>query len=59
MLFAFLIHDEDDWNAWRRGVQEVQGKAVIRVSDTEPPLHDEREGAVDEVEAFDDDEGGL
>ena len=57
MLIAFLIQSEDDWKSWRRGVQEVQGKAVIHVADRDPTLHGlgvERDGAIDEVETFDD-----
>jgi cysteine protease ATG4 len=57
MLIAFLIRDEKDWKDWRRAVQEVQGKAVIHVADTDPALHVmgvERDTAIDEVESFDD-----
>lgn len=59
MLIAFLIRDEDEWKDWRQAVQEVQGKAVIHVADKEPTLRGvgtEREGAIDEVETFDDEE---
>lgn len=59
MLIGFLIRDEMDWNEWRRGVQGVQGKAVIRVSEKDPALHGPargRDGAIDEVETFDDEE---
>jgi cysteine protease ATG4 len=59
MLISFLIRDENDWKQWRQSVQEVQGKAVIRVADKDPALHGmgtEREGAIDEVETFDDEE---
>lgn len=60
MLIAFLIRDEDDFKVWRRGVQEVQGKAIIHVADTDPALHGlgvtERDGAIDEVESFDEEE---
>ncbi|KAI9052526.1 hypothetical protein LZ554_003869 [Drepanopeziza brunnea f. sp. 'monogermtubi'] len=59
MLIAFLIRDEDDWRRWRQSVQEVQGKAVIHVVDKEPSLQGpgtEREGAIDEVETFDDED---
>jgi len=59
MLLAFLIRDENDWKEWRRAVQEVQGKAVIRIADKDPTLYGlgvEREGAIDEVETFDDEE---
>ena len=40
-------------------MSHVQGKAIINIADRAPPVHgvgSEREGAVDEVEAFDDDE---
>ncbi|KAH7395719.1 putative cysteine protease atg4 [Cadophora sp. MPI-SDFR-AT-0126] len=59
MLIAFLIRDEKDWKEWRQSVQEVQGKAVIHVAEKEPPLQGlgtEREGAIDEVETFDDED---
>lgn len=56
MLIGFLIRDENDWKEWRLSTQEVQGKAVIRVANQDPALHGqvEREGAIDEVETFDD-----
>lgn len=58
MLIAFLIRDETDWKTWREGISCVQGKPIIHVADKEPPLgcsgHSEREGAIDEVETFDD-----
>ena len=59
MLIAFLIRDEDDFKEWRKSVQEVQGKAVIHVADRDPVLQGlcaERDGAIDEVETFDDDD---
>ncbi|EDN95087.1 hypothetical protein SS1G_10962 [Sclerotinia sclerotiorum 1980 UF-70] len=59
MLIAFLIRDENDWKDWRRAVREVQGKGVIHVADRDPALHGlgaERDGAIDEVETFDDDD---
>jgi cysteine protease ATG4 len=62
MLIAFLIRDERDWKEWRQSTQEVQGKAVIHVADKDPTLHGlgtEREGAIDEVEAFDDSDDGI
>ncbi|KAI9772028.1 MAG: Cysteine protease atg4 [Geoglossum simile] len=62
MLLAFLIRNEEDWKAWRRSVSQVSGKAVIHVADVQPALHGhgvEREGAVDEVEAFDDDDDDM
>ncbi|KAI9787657.1 MAG: Cysteine protease atg4 [Geoglossum umbratile] len=62
MLIAFLIRNEEDWKAWRRSVSQVSGKAVIHVADLQPALHGhgvERESAVDEVEAFDDDDDDM
>jgi len=59
MLIAFLIRDENDWKDWRQAVQEVQGKAVIHVADQDPAglgLGGERNGAIDEVETFDDED---
>ncbi|KAH8661351.1 putative cysteine protease atg4 [Tricladium varicosporioides] len=59
MLIAFLIRDEADWKAWRQAVQEVQGKVIIHVADRDPALHGlggERDGAIDEVETFDDED---
>ncbi|KAF2459579.1 putative cysteine protease atg4 [Lineolata rhizophorae] len=58
MLIAFLIKSEDDWRDWRRRILETHGKPIVHVADHEPTLHghdSEREGAIDEVEAFDDD----
>lgn len=59
MLLAFLIKDEEDWKSWRRAVGNASGKPVVHVADTEPSLHGhgtERQGAVDEVESFDDED---
>jgi cysteine protease ATG4 len=59
MLLGFLIRDDKDWEDWRRRVSEVKGKAIVRVYDKAPPgdgQTKEREGAVDEVETFDDTE---
>ena len=56
MLIAFLIRDMDDWRAWRRSMDSVQGKAVVHVSETEPTIPSdpvERRSAVDEVEILD------
>ncbi|KAF3931712.1 hypothetical protein ABW19_dt0205594 [Dactylella cylindrospora] len=58
MLLAFLIRDEVDWQSWKQGVKEVQGKRVVHVSDTQPGKGippGMREDAVDDVETFDDD----
>ncbi|KAL8874132.1 MAG: hypothetical protein Q9174_000502 [Haloplaca sp. 1 TL-2023] len=59
MLIGFLIRDEDDWRSWRTSVTEVQGKPVIHVAAREPILNGkevERQSAMDEVEALDDDD---
>jgi cysteine protease ATG4 len=58
MLLAFLVTSEDDYLNWRDAVQSVQGKCVVHVQDKEPaPRGQEREGAIDEVESWD--EEGL
>lgn len=59
MLIGFLIKDEADWEDWKQSIQEVKGKAIVHVYEKEPPVPGvarEREGAVDEVETFDDEE---
>lgn len=59
MLLGFLIRDEKDWQDWKRRVADVRGKAIVRVYDKAPPgdgQTKDREGAVDEVETFDDTE---
>lgn len=59
MLIAFLIKDEDEWRSWRRGIAETKGKPIVHVADSEPSQHGfgvERDGAVDEVQTFDDDD---
>lgn len=59
MLIGFLIKDEADWEDWKRRIHEVKGKAIVHVYAKEPPVPGEtkeREGAVDEVETFDDEE---
>jgi cysteine protease ATG4 len=53
MLVAFLIKDEADWKAWRETVQGAQGKAIIHIAPRAPERGQERAGAVDEVESFD------
>ncbi|XP_014561682.1 hypothetical protein COCVIDRAFT_22350 [Bipolaris victoriae FI3] len=56
MLIAFLITSADDYENWKEGVRSVQGKSVVHVQDQEPmPRGQEREGAVDEVESWDED----
>lgn len=62
MLIAFLIRDEKDWKEWRQAVKEVQGKAVVHVADHDPALYgqgSERDGAMDEVESFDEEEDDI
>ncbi|KAF2233671.1 hypothetical protein EV356DRAFT_447822 [Viridothelium virens] len=61
MLMGFLIRNEDEWRSWRQAVAEVQGKPIVHVADRAPALHGsgtgpEREGAIDEVEVFDDED---
>jgi cysteine protease ATG4 len=58
MLLAFLVRSQDDYDNWKEGVQSVQGKSIVHVQSKEPaPRGQEREGAVDEVESWD--EEGL
>ncbi|CRK27346.1 hypothetical protein BN1708_014763 [Verticillium longisporum] len=62
MLIGFVIHDEDDWDEWKRTVKHVQGKAVIHVADYDPVHHGAaggRAGAIDEVELLSDDDEGT
>jgi cysteine protease ATG4 len=57
MLIAFLVKDEEDFEIWKKGVVEVQGKSIVHISKSMPPPQgQEREGAVDEVESFDEHE---
>lgn len=59
MLIGFLIKDEDDWAAWKRNISADSEKPIIHVSARESHLYgtgQEREGALDEVEALDDSE---
>ncbi|KAF1946461.1 putative cysteine protease ATG4 [Clathrospora elynae] len=56
MLLAFLITSQQDYEDWKEGVMSVQGKSVVHVQDKQPsPRGQEREGAVDEVESWDED----
>lgn len=56
MLLSFLVTSETDYENWREAVQSVQGKCVVHVQDKQPPARgQEREGAVDEVESWDED----
>ncbi|KAH7401541.1 putative cysteine protease ATG4 [Pyrenochaeta sp. MPI-SDFR-AT-0127] len=58
MLLAFLVTSQEDYNNWKEGVRNVQGKCVVHVQDKMPtPRGEEREGAIDEVESWD--EEGL
>lgn len=61
MLIAFLIRDEGDWRDWRDAVSHMQGKAVVHIADRDSALHGQgagREGAVDDVETFDEEDSG-
>ncbi|ORY15798.1 autophagy-related protein-like protein 4 [Clohesyomyces aquaticus] len=55
MLIAFLVQNEKDFEHWKEGVVSVQGKAIVHVSESEPLSRGQppREGAIDEVESFD------
>ncbi|CAK7274351.1 Cysteine protease atg4 [Sporothrix epigloea] len=57
MLIGFLIRDEEDWDSWKSAIKHVQGKAIITVYAHDPTGRAVgRESAIDEVEAFSDDE---
>jgi cysteine protease ATG4 len=59
MLIGFLIRNEEDWAAWRKGITDVPGKAIVHVADKEPRLSGhgtERASAIDEVETLDTEE---
>ena len=59
MLMGFLIKDEEDWEDWKRRLNEVRGKKIVNIYAKEPPVPGqttERKEAVDEVETFDDEE---
>lgn len=61
MLIAFLIKDEADWRAWREAISKGNGsgKPIVHVADSESSpfgFGGERDGAVDEVQTFDDDD---
>ncbi len=59
MLIAFLMRDEEDWHSWRREIENLPGKSVIHIADKDPALlglGGVRDGAIDEVESFDDEE---
>lgn len=61
MLIGFIIRSEKEWEEWRRGIQYVQGKAIIHVADSDPRLQNKpegREGAIEEVEILSDDDTG-
>lgn len=62
MLMGFYVRSERDFEDWCKAVGGVEGKAIVHVHEAEPSYqgaHGEREGAVDEVETWDEtgDEG--
>ena len=62
MLIAFLIRDAADWASWKQSMARSNETSVVRFANSKTSPYDhgaEREGAVDEVETFDDDEDGL
>ncbi|KAI1006353.1 putative cysteine protease [Podosphaera aphanis] len=59
MLIAFLIRNDNDWREWQNDIREIQSKAIIHITDKNPHLENhcgERNGAIEEVETFDDDD---
>lgn len=62
MLIAFLIQNEDDWVNWKRSVNGMQGKKIVHIAERDPALYSlgvERDGAIDEVESFDDEDDDM
>ena len=58
MLLAFLIRDGQDWDNWKQSIGELPGPSILHLAQGEPPgdTSHEREDAVNEVEAFDDED---
>jgi cysteine protease ATG4 len=57
MLIGFLIKDEQDWEDWKERVESTEGKPIISIHTASDTFSfQERSEALDEVEAFDDDE---
>ncbi|KAL4923294.1 cysteine protease ATG4 [Aspergillus undulatus] len=57
MLIGFLIQDEEDWNDWKGRVTSMEGEAIINIlNESDSVTWQGRREALDEVEAFDDDE---
>ena len=59
MLIGFLIRDEKDWEAWSDEIMSFPGKGIVHIADKDPSqqgLNHERDGAVDDVESFDEDD---
>ena len=59
MLIGFLITSEQDWQLWKESVTHTTSKAIIHVAKCEPAdseLLTERASAIDEVEAYDDED---
>ena len=54
MLLGFLVRSKNEFEAWRKAVSEMPGKAIIHIHETEPKYAtgNERAGAVDEVETL-------
>ena len=61
MLIGFLISNEQEWYLWKDSLAHVNGKSIIHIARTEPTgleCNIERAGAIDEVEAYDEDDEG-
>ena len=62
MLIGFLITDERDWKLWKESVTHTTSKTIIHIAKCEPAeseLFTERASAIDEVEAYDDEDDEL
>ena len=59
MLIGFLISNEQDWQLWKDSLDHMNGKPIIHIAQAGPSglgSSMERPDAIDEVEAYDDDE---
>ena len=60
MLIGFLITNERDWQLWKESVTQTTSKAIIHIAKCQPADSGqltERASAIDEVEAYDEDDG--
>ncbi|KFY26115.1 hypothetical protein V491_01459 [Pseudogymnoascus sp. VKM F-3775] len=59
MLIGFLIRDEKDWESWSDEIVRFPGKGIVHIAENDPAqqsLGHERDGAIDDVESFDEED---